>query len=107
MRISDWSSDVCSSDLHASKACQVLRQYRVALVWHGAGAFLPRREIFFCLQNFRALQVPDFHGEALYGRRADERRVGKECVSPCRSRWSPYTKNKKHKIATSEATTTP
>src|SRR3546814_20654993 len=75
MRISDWSSDVCSSDLHASKACQVLRQYRVALVWHGAGAFLARREIFFCLQNFRALQVPAFHGEALYGRSDDTQRL--------------------------------
>src|SRR3546814_12040205 len=24
------------------------------------------------------------------GERSEERRVGKECVSPCRSRWSPY-----------------
>src|SRR3546814_12327409 len=33
------------------------------------------------------------------GKRSEERRVGKECVSTCRSRWSPYhykKKNKKH-----------
>src|SRR3546814_14051945 len=29
--------------------------------------------------------------------RSEERRVGKECVSTCRSRWSPYHKIKKHK----------
>src|SRR3546814_11742791 len=29
-------------------------------------------------------------------RRSEERRVGKECVSPCRSRWSPYHSKKKH-----------
>src|SRR3546814_13866275 len=29
-------------------------------------------------------------GDLRYGRRSEERRVGKECVSPCRSRWSPY-----------------
>src|SRR3546814_7816264 len=30
------------------------------------------------------------HDIAPYGRRSEERRVGKECVSTCRSRWSPY-----------------
>src|SRR3546814_13464517 len=30
-------------------------------------------------------------------RRSEERRVGKECVSTCRSRWSPYHSKKKHK----------
>src|SRR3546814_14081450 len=29
------------------------------------------------------------------GKRSEERRVGKECVSTCRSRWSPYNKKKK------------
>src|SRR3546814_4598966 len=65
MRISDWSSDVCSSDLD-----WLHRPQRVAA---GAGrvgvADRPRRP----------------------GRnRSEERRVGKECVSTCRSRWSPY-----------------
>src|SRR3546814_17514687 len=29
-------------------------------------------------------------GRRLWGGRSEERRVGKECVSTCRSRWSPY-----------------
>src|SRR3546814_6711641 len=39
------------------------------------------------------------HSDGTYGyrRRSEERRVGKECVSPCRSRWSPYhSKTKAH-----------
>src|SRR3546814_18603162 len=31
------------------------------------------------------------------GNRSEERRVGKECVSKCRSRWSPYHKKKNKK----------
>src|SRR3546814_14235921 len=33
---------------------------------------------------------------AAYPVRSEERRVGQECVSTCRSRWSPYTSKKKH-----------
>src|SRR3546814_1245517 len=73
MRISDWSSDVCSSDLLA-QAKELLRQsedewrredkaYREA---QQAGRLKPQEQ------------------------RSEERRVGKECVSTCRSRWSPY-----------------
>src|SRR3546814_12996095 len=32
--------------------------------------------------------------------RSEERRVGKECVSTCRSRWSPYHEKKKHNTST-------
>src|SRR3546814_13231829 len=38
--------------------------------------------------------------------RSEERRDGKECVSPCRSRWSPYTKKTKHKHTTNESENT-
>src|SRR3546814_16289697 len=34
-------------------------------------------------------------GNAPHADRSEERRVGKECVSPCRSRWSPYHEKKK------------
>src|SRR3546814_332641 len=34
--------------------------------------------------------MPDRHAEAARAQRSEERRVGKECVSTCRSRWSPY-----------------
>src|SRR3546814_8719090 len=64
MRISDWSSDVCSSDL-ALPVIAVSRDAAAlaAVRQRHAGADLTRSE---------------------------ERRVGKECVSTCRSRWSPY-----------------
>src|SRR3546814_9561199 len=95
MRISDWSSDVCSSDLST-----IAERMRV----------ISKREI---LQRFRRRAVaplapPELgHGgfevalvevgpqlvdedELAVGRlRSEERRVGKEGVSTCRSRWSP------------------
>src|SRR3546814_3466421 len=60
MRISDWSSDVCSSDLM------------------GAAGLL-----------FTEATGVSAEGRITHGR-SEERRVGKECVSTCRSRWSPY-----------------
>src|SRR3546814_16162818 len=37
-------------------------------------------------------------GESNTMRRSEERRVGKECVSTCRSRWSPYNEKKKNTV---------
>src|SRR3546814_4955643 len=68
MRISDWSSDVCSSDLYAQRAALAARDSRRSL---------PPR------------MAERFHGDGAPCR-SEERRVGKECVSTCRSRWSPY-----------------
>src|SRR3546814_7768160 len=70
MRISDWSSDVCSSDLVVVYA----RQQPFPLTDSLAKAIADRREGVGCDQLLRS----------------EERRVGKECVSTCRSRWSPY-----------------
>src|SRR3546814_2310588 len=72
MRISDWSSDVCSSDLAIGAIGGGIRGYELGVV---AGALL-----------FAAPALG--MGPALT--RSEERRVGKECVSTCRSRWSPY-----------------
>src|SRR3546814_3362448 len=70
MRISDWSSDVCSSDLAGRHVCGQRRPRGGDSVVHvGELAHLPAI-------------APQ--------RRSEERRVGKECVSTCRSRWSPY-----------------
>src|SRR3546814_19660175 len=104
MRISDWSSDVCSSDLfsHAKHS-----------VW---GINARNREQNFALNllldpdiDFVTLQGSAGTGKTLltiaagltqvldqnrYSEilmtRSEERRVGKECVSTCRSRWAPY-----------------
>src|SRR5881396_3580229 len=62
---SDWSSDVCSSDLVPRLG--VLR-------WRSGAA----ESGYVQLQLRRR------------GTRSEERRVGKECFVPCRSRWSPY-----------------
>src|SRR3546814_2727865 len=78
LRISDWSSDVCSSDLGGLPA-------------FGAMARRP-----FKLCGFAAkLREKHIRGEEAGAdrwmkTRSEERRVGKECVSTCRSRWSPY-----------------
>src|SRR3546814_1141281 len=70
MRISDWSSDVCSSDLVPIESkCAAEHHHSKGL----AGAL--------CMPDDAA-----FPGAI----RSEERRVGKECVSTCRSRWSPY-----------------
>src|SRR3546814_4191635 len=84
MRISDWSSDVCSSDLATSLK---LKEQGVTVVANYAGndekarAFTDRTGI-----AARKWDVGD-HQACLD--RSEERRVGKECVSTCRSRWSP------------------
>src|SRR3546814_7238807 len=74
MRISDWSSDVCSSDLRLSGA----RHYSVTDQTAGKAAHCQHRPA----SDYRELQQA-------WRRRSEERRVGKECVSTCRSRWSP------------------
>src|SRR3546814_3755348 len=84
LRISDWSSDVCSSDL----ARRALRTGRV--VPRGARRRVgPRRA---CVRRAAVLAAePGRLVECVPGGpRSEERRVGKECVSTCRSRWSPY-----------------
>src|SRR3546814_18270772 len=114
MRISDWSSDVCSSDLLIA-----------VCVTAGVGDYRSGDEIWcerlmpaaFSGALNRDVLLPRPAGRFLFGRlvgredgklhilplgtgmrqqviadpaRSEERRVGKECVSPCRSRWSPY-----------------
>src|SRR3546814_2640642 len=80
MRISDWSSDVCSSDLR--------EQRRLART----GCAHDRHELARAHGEVDAGECRD-RGLALavvHRDRSEERRVGKECVSTCRSRWSPY-----------------
>src|SRR3546814_1902062 len=79
LRISDWSSDVCSSDLGFFQASICLSSSGVLLYESPVTSIKSRR---FCGGKSRG--------------RSEERRVGKECVRTCRSRWSPYQyKNKR------------
>src|SRR3546814_19322803 len=55
------------------------------------------------LKAVRTQAVRDGDEFVINGQRSEERRVGKECVSTCRSRWSPYlyknnTKRRKYKM---------
>src|SRR3546814_10111225 len=74
MRISDWSSDVCSSDLRPRS-----RRGRRAATVRSRVDGRPDAG------DGRVRSLPGDHPT-----RSEERRVGKECVSTCRSRWSPY-----------------
>src|SRR3546814_6233825 len=76
MRISDWSSDVCSSDLWVLLTFS-WKLPRVVERIMGTDKLQPQLRLLVVL----AIGIVA---------RSEERRVGKECVSTCRSRWSPY-----------------
>src|SRR3546814_17558710 len=104
MRISDWSSDVCSSDLHLRRD-QVQRRGREDEdqredVQRNDEGEAPEREDVE-QRRFRAGQRPPRMVEPAGIRRSEELRVGKECVSTCRSRWWPYHDKKNDNHTTS------
>src|SRR3546814_16699117 len=126
MRISDWSSDVCSSDLlnawctacdgrspwtdplidrPACPACGISGTLRPDVVWFGEMPYrmdaiyraLAQTDLFVSIGTSGAVypaagfvREARASGARTLEPRSDERRVGKEWVSTCRSRWSPY-----------------
>src|SRR3546814_11840207 len=101
MRISDWSSDVCSSDLAGARfRLRPVRVYSRApgdvigagapladlLVPEWAGA---QARICGAFGGWSQTEPPEQPPDPGHGKRSEERRVGKECVGTCRSRWSP------------------
>src|SRR3546814_3652152 len=90
MRISDWSSDVCSSDLRAD--AHLLDRAAPDAAVHAARAEPARigRGPTDSEPQRQRRDERDQQGEREQQPRSEERRVGKECVSTCRSRWSPY-----------------
>src|SRR3546814_11867634 len=98
MRISDWSSDVCSSDLQEQETA--MRLYQVNLPGGPVMVFahtIQRAWIMaFTRYAYDCDPDPAFAWDATEewlaasdGQRSEARRVGKGCVSTCRSRWSP------------------
>src|SRR3546814_20398885 len=79
MRISDWSSYVCSSDLSSDNP-----NLQNVPIRTQQGREI--RQGFVAGPGFEALMTADY--------RSEERRVGKECVSTCRFRWSQVHKKK-------------
>src|SRR3546814_13777575 len=121
MRISDWSSDVCSSDLTRWKVPGVLdwsnMHYNpyVDVSRDTTTLYASDRDVFlFLVDDTHPIEAgklpngePDLYFRGFYSwnsevgaktlgmatfylRRSEERRVGKECVSTCKSRWSPF-----------------
>src|SRR3546814_11786784 len=96
MRISDWSSDVCSSDLVEVDRELLERAFALGLV--GLGGFLVVGALGGRRFGGRAALADAVADEAdRVEPRSAERRVGKECVCTCRSLWSPYHHKQKHR----------
>src|SRR3546814_16440771 len=104
MRISDWSSDVCSSDLDRAPIDEItpegwdrtmdLLLKSVAMGIRYASPHMKGRKGASIVNTASVAALgagysPTAYAVAKAGR-SEERRVGKECVSTCRSRWSPY-----------------
>src|SRR3546814_2703088 len=116
MRISNWSSDVCSSDLgayfdnpermeaEAAATKSSNEQYRITTDADRTRPTFSNAEILETTARATAVErdpAAFLEGEEMSSAsgsctplppatRSEERRVGKECVSTCRSRWSPY-----------------
>src|SRR3546814_13316093 len=96
MRISDWSSDVCSSDLVGIDTYQepVIYMRSDCHICKSEG-FEARSRVEVRLGGRRIIATLNVVSSAIIapdeaGLRSEERRVGKEGVSTCGSRWSPY-----------------
>src|SRR3546814_18728748 len=105
MRISDWSSDVCSSDLdgivdigcgaeHDGRCGFFGRRVDDLMVLAALAVDPPAAAVILLELLFGAHRLSPIGVKC----RSAERRVGKECVSTCKSRWPPYTHKKTHSI---------
>src|SRR3546814_13938218 len=88
MRISDWSSDVCSSDLRSAHGPALDRLWRRTRTYASPDTIPSSGSLRRMARGPVAVGIPGWT-TALAGR-SEVSRVGKECVSTCRSGWSPY-----------------
>src|SRR3546814_14382102 len=102
MRIRDWSSDVCSSDLQKGSRSRGHRRLKWAFHFDGLSSWLGFLAAIGMLVLEIVVRIPHEYAGVTLARsyetvgwsgrqldRSEERRVGKGCVSLCRSRWSP------------------
>src|SRR3546814_11124759 len=114
MRMSDWSSDVCSADL--ASGCALVAPDNAVSCVPSRETVLLRSIIAYPLtltgekscertaadrRQARRCELADRRLRRLEAsRRKAERRVGQECVGKCRSRWAPYTYKKNRRTST-------
>src|SRR3546814_16782709 len=98
MRISDWSSDVCSSDLPTRRRREPCRLRRARSTASCRGDPSSARSAPMRRRGSAGSSGNSVRGgsPSRRGNRSEERRVGKESVSTCRSRGSPHHEKKKH-----------
>src|SRR3546814_14387282 len=99
MRISDWSSDVCSSDLFEVTPRALFNTKAQSLAWNEEiqrwivtteeGDVFRARFIAMCVGSLSQPKLPSIEGLAEF-KRSEERRDGKGCVSTVTSRWARY-----------------
>src|SRR3546814_16301743 len=95
MRISDWSSDVCSSDLLKRSGVQC--ELTVGIRIDTAGN-VTNTDLLKSSGNEACDRAAQEWARTTTWTRSEERRAGKECVSTCRSRWSPlYYQQKRNR----------
>src|SRR3546814_17489381 len=107
MRISDWSSDVCSSDLspvcsgwrwETARSSSTTRPRDFSVLSSTSSQTSEPPSAQYCTASLRSPRAPPdccWPLTTWSARRSEERRVGKECVSTCRFRWFTYLLKKK------------
>src|SRR3546814_18404290 len=93
MRISDWSSDVCSSGVVENRIIDVPAGLPASSLVE-ASNYLSARLTGRTLEEAQAEVLKELEQQRAELDRSDERRVGQEGVSTCRYRWSPYHEKK-------------
>src|SRR3546814_19228370 len=100
MRISDWRSDVCSSDLQQEDDRERSRH-------HDFQPFVSAGQIFELpgIGNAHTRQQVNLRSDdvlQIRKHRSEERRVGEECVGTCSSRWTPFHQKKNERLRENE-----
>src|SRR3546814_19829633 len=98
MRISDWSSDVCSSDLPMTRNSARHGHSRTCGHFGRGTIFAKAGGWTSCYKRRKHMAEGNYGTRHLMEERSEARRVGKECVSTCRSRWSQYIKKQNNEL---------
>src|SRR3546814_14865659 len=91
----DWILRIANYQIYLNRVLLAEKNISIDQVFDLTREFLLEKEGVYNVVNLHNLSdasVPDRYLELIRNGRSEERRVGKECVGTCRSRWSPYHK---------------